>query len=439
MELEYIKIIKTTAQIIHNFIYNNIKLSDQEHATFIAGSLIALQDATFRATYKTDYQNDPDYFVESMMSAIKHSIKSLKGFDIPEKQDIIIAEFDFIGRNEQLKNIVIDEGKEKPAIQALLEKLENIFTLAKTYPEYDILGVFYDQFKKYSASDQQSLGIVLTPYHVSDFMATLLNITPDDVVLDTCCGSSSLLLTAGSKAKYSLGVELNSRMTSISIANMVIKNLPTHLWLGNSFDFDIKNEIRKYHPTKLIINPPYAQQEKELSFVENGLDLLEPNGLGVVIMPVSCANKQDIETKALRKSILSKHTLLASFVMPEQLFAPAVGVNTIICLFKAHVPNENYSTFLGYIKDDGFELSKSEGRIDKNNKWPDIKKEFLDLYNNKQDMNKKSVNAIIKPEAEWSIISYLNIHESVYEDSFFIPYLQQYLMYQIQSGGKVNV
>ena len=38
----YITEIKTTARIIHDFIYNNIKLSDQEHATFIAGALIAL-------------------------------------------------------------------------------------------------------------------------------------------------------------------------------------------------------------------------------------------------------------------------------------------------------------------------------------------------------------------------------------------------------------
>ncbi|MGN1342715.1 MAG: N-6 DNA methylase [Bacilli bacterium] len=121
-----------------------------------------------------------------------------------------------------------------------------------------MLGAFYDQFTKYSASDQQSLGIVLTPHHVAQFMSDLLEINENDVVLDTCCGSSSLLLTAGGKAKQSIGVELNSRMTAISLANMIIKDLPTYIWLGNSFDDEIREEIKTYKPTKLIINPPYS-------------------------------------------------------------------------------------------------------------------------------------------------------------------------------------
>ena len=439
MELNYIRTIKDTAQSIHDFIYNNIKLSDQEHATFIAGSLIALQDSTFRKIYDVDYQNNPDYFINIMMNAIENSIRSLNGFDIPDKQNIVISEFNFIKHNEQLKNIVFIENRNWIAVQYLLHILENsIFNIAKKYPQYDILGIFYDQFTKYSASDQQSLGIVLTPFHVADFMTTLLDIQPTDIVLDTCCGSSSLLLTAGSKGAKSLGVEINSRMMAISIANMVIKGLPTYLWLGNSFDDTIKEAIKINKPNKLIINPPYSQQDKELDFVKNGLDLLEPNGLGVVIMPVSCANKQDIETKKLRKDILSEHSLIASFVMPEQLFAPAVGVNTIICLFKAHTPNHG-TTFLGYIKDDGFELTKSDGRIDKNNKWSSIKEDFLSLYNNKESANKKSTVVTLNNDDEWSIISYLSVHEDTYKDEFFIPYIQQYLMYQIQSGGKADV
>ena len=315
----------------------------------------------------------------------------------------------------------------------ILEK--NIFNIAKEHPEYDTLGRFYDQFTKYSASDQQSLGIVLTPFHAANFMAELLNINENDVVLDTCCGSASLLLSAGSKAKKSIGVELNSRMTAIALANMIIKELPTYIWLGNSFDENIKQEIEKEKPTKLIINPPYAQQDKELSFLKNGLDLLQPGGIGVIIMPVSCANKTDLESKKIRKEILAKHKLLASFIMPEQLFAPMVGVNTIICVFKAYTSN-NDPSFLGYIKDDGFELTKSEGRVDKDNKWPDIKQEFLNLYYNKQAKNKKSVIVNINDEDEWSAISYLNVSAENYDDDFFIPHIKNYLSYLIQGGSK---
>ena len=431
----YITEIKTTARIIHDFIYNNIKLSDQEHATFIAGALIALQEPIFNSAYKNDYCHQADYFVEMMMSAIKSSIYRCKGFDKPEKREIVLAEFSFIARNEQLKKIVNVEGHDWIAVQYLLKVLESVYSIAREHPEYDILGAFYDQFTKYSASDQQSLGIVLTPHHVAQFMSELLEINEDDVVLDTCCGSASLLLTAGGKAKQSIGVELNSRMAAISLANMIIKGLPTYIWLGNSFDDEIREEIKTYKPTKLIINPPYSQQDKELSFVENGLDLLQPGGMGVVIMPVSCANKSDTESKSLRKSILSKHQLIASFIMPEQLFAPMVGVNTIICLFKAYSAG-NEPAFLSYIKDDGFELTKSEGRVDRNNKWPAIKKEFMDLYHNRQEANKKSVLVNVAEDDEWSLISHMIIHEDVYSDEFFIPHIQAYLMYLIQGGSK---
>ena len=292
----YEQLVKETARNIHDFIYNNIKLSDNEHATFIAGCLIALQDDTFRQIYKVYKADDANYLIQAMMSAIEHSILNCKGFDKPEKQDIVKAEFSFIARNEQLKQITFQENKNWIAIQYILNLLEKtIFDIAKTHPEYDTLGRFYDQFTKYSASDQQSLGIVLTPFHAADFMADLLEIKEDDVILDTCCGSASLLLSAGSKAKTCIGVELNSRMAAIAIANMIIKQRPTYLWLGNSFDKNIQEEIKTYKPNKLIINPPYSQQDKELSFLETGLDLLQPDGIGVVIMPVSCANKSDNE------------------------------------------------------------------------------------------------------------------------------------------------
>jgi CRISPR/Cas system-associated endonuclease/helicase Cas3 len=85
MDNSYITKIKNTARLIHDFIYNNIKLSDQEHATFIAGSLIALQDPKFQRDFKNDYYNQSDRFIEEMMAAIKYSIYNCKGFDKPEK------------------------------------------------------------------------------------------------------------------------------------------------------------------------------------------------------------------------------------------------------------------------------------------------------------------------------------------------------------------
>lgn len=428
MDNNAITSIKNTAKLIHDFIYNNIKLSDQEHATFIAGSLIALQDKTFAKQYKDDYTANPDRFIRSMLEAISESINSCKGFDKPEKRTIISAEFGFIGRNEQLKKIVSVGGKSWIAVQYILTILEGgVVDIAKQFPEYDILGAFYNQFAKYSASDQQSLGIVLTPHHIASFMAELLNVNNNDVILDTCCGSASLLLTAGGIASQSIGVELNSRMTAIALANMIIKDRPTYLWLGDSFDCNIQKEISNYHPTKLIINPPYSQQDnKELSFVEEGLNLLEKEGLGVVIFPTTCVGAGDNFTIQAKERLLKQHTLLASFSLHDKVFAPAVSVRTTILLFKAHCPNEDYKTQMIRLEDDGFVSVKNQGRQDIYQKWPGIKEEIFNLYNNRIELNGKSIIKNLTSIDSWNIENHIIYDGSLIEEEKFANKLEEY-------------
>jgi type I restriction-modification system DNA methylase subunit len=403
-------------------------LSDQEHATFIAGSLIALQDATFAKQYRDDYTKNPDRFIRSMLEAISENINSCKGFDKSDKRSIVSAEFSFIGRNEQLKKIVSVGGKTWIAVQYILTILDDgVVGVAKQFPEYDILGAFYNQFAKYSASDQQTLGIVLTPHHIASFMSELLDVQDHDVVLDTCCGSASLLLTAGGFAAQSIGVELNSRMTAIALANMIIKDRPTYLWLGDSFDITIQKEISAYHPNKLIINPPYSQQDnKELSFIEEGLSLLEKDGLGVVILPTTCVGTGDNFTIQTKERLLQNHTLLATFSLHDKVFAPAVSVRTMILLFKAHCPNGNYKTQMIRLDDDGFVSVKNQGRQDIYQKWPAIKTEIMNLYVNHTELNGKSIIKSLTANDSWNIENHIVYDGSLVEEEKFAKKLEEY-------------
>lgn len=426
----YISAVKQTAKEVHDFIYSNIKLSDQEHATFIAGALIALQDAKFKRDYKNDYFNKADRFITEMMEAIKYSIEDCPGFDKIDKRAIVLAEFSFIERNEQLKKVVHIGNRDYIAVQYLLMVLEEgVFNVARAHPEFDILGAFYDQFTKYSASDQQSLGIVLTPLHVAEFMSDLLDIKKNDIVLDTCCGSASLLLTAGGKANQSIGVELNSRMAAISLANMIIKKLPTYIWLGNSFDDNIQKEIKSYSPTKLIINPPYSQQDKELSFVLNGLNLLEEGGLGVVILPVGAASRREVF--GLKNQILQKHSLLGIFTMPEKLFYP-VGTHTEILLFQAHIPHTiNTNTFIANIKDDGLEIVKNQNRVDTHNKWNGIKADFLNKYHN-HIISENTNYTYVRAVDDWTADAFIRDPWTLHDQNF-IEVIRNYILFQ--QGG----
>ena len=54
--------------------------------------------------------------------------------------------------------------------------------------DFDILGNFYGEFVKYGGSDGNSLGIVLTPRHITNLMCDLIDVHKQDVVLDPACG-----------------------------------------------------------------------------------------------------------------------------------------------------------------------------------------------------------------------------------------------------------
>lgn len=41
----------------------------------------------------------------------------------------------------------------------------------------------------YSGGDGQTLGIVLTPKHITDLFCKLADLKDDDIVLDPCCGT----------------------------------------------------------------------------------------------------------------------------------------------------------------------------------------------------------------------------------------------------------
>ena len=42
----------------------------------------------------------------------------------------------------------------------------------------------------YSGGDGQTLGIVLTPAHICELFCDLLNVQPDDIILDPTCGTA---------------------------------------------------------------------------------------------------------------------------------------------------------------------------------------------------------------------------------------------------------
>src|ERR1019366_7229009 len=99
---------------------------------------------------------------------------------------------------------------------------------------------------------------------------------------------------------------------------------------------------------------PYSQkgeEQHELDFVNAMMDILCPGGIGVAVVPMSCA----ISPHAARDRLLEKHTLVAAMSLPVELFYP-VGGPTCALVLRAHTPHETTDapTWFGYWRDDGF-------------------------------------------------------------------------------------
>lgn len=400
------QIVSSVAKAIHEYMYASLKLSDYEKATLVAGIIIALNNESFHNTYRNIVETGE--FMDAFQSGIKNSIRRYKG--LKNGDDKIISEFNFIQHNEGFEKILTYKDKNYLALQFLTEIIEeSIWTIAKRYPTYDVMGAFYSEFTNRSGADQQDLGVVMTPHHIADFMGDLLDITDDDIILDICCGTGSLLLAADNETQVAnkmIGVEYQPRMMALTLANMIMRNADSSLYVGDSFNEEVLKLIKEEKPTKLIINPPYSQNGfPELGFVQRGLDCLQPGGLGVAIVPMSCAIKNDNATKNMKKAILQNHQLLATFSMPDQLFYP-VGVVTIVMLFKAY-SKEKSEAFFGYLKDDGFEITRTAGRADVAHKWSDIKADILNIYHEHTAIAGKSATAEVAYDDEWCCEAYM--------------------------------
>ncbi len=200
---------------------------------------------------------------------------------------------------------------------------------------------------------------------------------------------------------------------------------------GDCFDESTTKKIITKKPTVAFLNPPYDQgTDVQLEFIEQALKVVSPqNGKVAAIVQMSCALKDDNETKAVRKRLLESHTLKAVISMPDDLFYP-VGVVTCIMVFEANSPNKGKKTWFGYLKNDGFVKRKNKGRIDHFSKWKEIKKQFLDAYVNSDKVVGLSVKKEITENDEWCAEAYMETDYSKITSADFEREIRNYAVFK---------
>jgi type I restriction enzyme M protein len=419
------------------------KILESDRSLLISCILIALENKPFLNSYKG--YNKPEDLANYLVNTVEMMFKNsgIQG----EKLDIVKARIDFIRTDTSLST---QEGVLKEIITDIND---NINTFIRTYEYFDVLGQLYVEFLRYANSDK-GLGIVLTPPHITDFMARLGEVNKNSVVYDSCAGTGGFLVSAmrlmiddakGDRTKIEqikhgqlLGVEYQAHIFALACSNMYIhQDGKTNIYKGSCFDPKIIDAISGLRPTLGLLNPPYKADKKtdteELEFVLANLNCLTEGGKCVAIVPMSSVIAQEGKVLELKRRMLQQHTLDAVLSMPDELFTNSkANVVTCVLVLTAKKPHlAGKKTFFGYFKDDGFVKKKNKGRIDAYGKWDAIKQEWLTVYVNHENKPGLSVNWRVKAEDEWCAEAYMQTDYSAITPNDFELAVQKYLVSEL--------
>jgi type I restriction enzyme M protein len=438
------------AKKLHDDMRDEAKLQEAQKPLLVGVLLLALDNLDFIKEFPSI--TNPKKLSKRIIEAINDS---LVDSNIPlVKIEKLKREFSFILTHTYLTKGEIDHSNPAHENNILHKFLVDIYS--KVYPfikktnNIDIIGKFYSEFLRYTGGDGKGLGIVLTPNHITNLFCELAEINKNSKVIDICAGTGSFLISA---MEYMLndeptvseinniyknnliGIETQDNMFALACANMILRgDGKTNLLSDNCFaipDF----ELKKYNCNIGFINPPYSQKkenEYELEFVDKMLNVLTIGGIGIAIIPQSCAMTSNKQNNVIKKRILSKHTLNAVMSMPDELFGDGANTVTCIMVFEAHKPhNPKKTTWFGYFKNDGFEKIRNKGRIDYEGLFQTkIKKEWLDAFHNKKEISGFSILKSITDTDEWLVEAYMKTSYENLSNRDFINDIKKYVTYK---------
>ena len=439
--------------IEYNSFLHKYSIPEVERCTLISAILIALQDKPFLSSYQA-YTHNKD-LINNLIEACKRVLKANELEE--EKINVIIDEYSKFKNNVAFNSQTFYNKKsKKDEFNTILRDF--IILINKDIlpyinnSQFDVLGKFYTQFIRYAGSDKKT-GLVLTPTHITDFFCDVADLTTNDIVFDECCGTAGFLVAAmnymlkkaGNDAKKKrqikssqlLGIEARADMFSHACSNMMMRgDGKSHIFYGDCFKKTNKDIIKAQSPTKAFLNPPYqdGNADEQLAFIENAIECLVKDGICIAICQMSTIVSSKREVVEVRERLLKKHTLEATFSMPDDLFYP-ISVNTAILVFKAHINHpKGKKSFFGYYKEDGFVKTKHEGRIDKKNKWKAIKKKWLNVYMNREITPGLSVMKEVDAADEWCAEAHIATDYSNIKKGEFIEVLKNHVSSMFRMG-----
>ena len=448
-EKETAEILKDAAAL-HEDLRNYGNLLDTEKPLIVSGIMLALRETEFKNFSISDLTGDA---IKTDGQKIYDAIDSnLKRANVSPavKKDKILGQFAFIKDTVKLNEI--DEKLSKTPLkhfsEFLYSKIYRSIRYSKSAEDY--IGRFYGEFMSYSGGDGQTLGIILTPKHITQLFCDLLNLKPDDVVFDPCCGTAGFLIAAMhnmlKKADNDVqrknirqnqlhGIELRPNMFTIATTNMILRGDGKSNLINDDFLKQDPNKLQLKQATVGMMNPPYSQGSKqnpnlyEIAFTEHLLDSLSVGARCAVIVPQSTMTGKSKEEASIKENILKNHTLEGVITLNKDTFY-GVGTMPCIALFTAGEPHpaNKICKFINF-EDDGYKVAPHIGLLETESA-KDKKQHLLDVWFDRIESETKfCVKTTIEADDEW-LHSFYYFNDEIPTEADFEETIGDYLTFE---------
>ena len=452
--------ILSDAKILHEHLRNYGNMKDEEKPLVVSGILLALRERD-NGNFSIDSLNADSFITDGqkIYNAIESSFKRTDLSPVT-KIDKILSQFAIIKDSTKLneKNPNLGETPLKFFAKFLDEKLYKSIKYTRSAEDY--LGRFYGEFMRYSGGSGQTLGIVLTPRHITELFCDLLDLKTTDRIFDPCCGTGGFLVAAlhtmlskstseSEKQKIRknqlYGIEIRPDMFTVATTNMILRgDGKSNLHCDDFLSKNPKQLQTDFRATVGMLNPPYSQGSKdnpdlyEIAFTEHLLDSLLPNSKCAVIVPQSSMTGKSKEEQTIKDSILKKHTLEGTIMLQKDTFY-GIGVIPCIAIFTAGIPHDKDKVckFINF-EDDGFKVSPHIGLLETESA-KDKKQHLLDVWFDRIEASTKfCVKTTVNAEDEW-LHSFYYFNDEIPTEKDFKKTVGDYLTFEfsmIMQGRK---
>lgn len=439
------------AKMLHEDLRNYGNIGDKEKPLIVSGILLAIEEME-KQNITLDNLNGDDNITDGdkIYNFIKASLDRAN-VSPQVKKDKLLSQF-LVIKDTKVINEKNDTLAKTPLKHYTEFLYKNIYhNIKRIHSAEDYLGRFYGEFMSYSGGDGQTLGIVLTPKHITELFCDLADLKPADKVFDPCCGTAGFLIAAmhdmlqktnNETEKRNIrknqlhGLELQPYMFTIATTNMILRgdgksNLDQEDFLKqNSSHLQLKG------CSVGMMNPPYSQGSKrnsnlyEIAFTEHLLDSLAVDGRAIVIVPQSSMTGKTKEEQSIKNNIFKKHTLEGVITLNKNTFY-GVGTNPCIAVFTAGIPHDKDKKvkFINF-ENDGYEVQKHIGLVATPNA-KDKKQHLLDVWFDKQDAETKfCVKTTIEADDEW-LHSFYYFNDEIPTEADFEKVIADYITFEV--------